>query len=130
MEPENMQWEQLEQQAAAAARELLQKAHVPHGGIVVVGCSTSEIMGGSIGKASSMAAAGAVYRGLAPVLAKAGVFLAAQCCEHLNPRHCSRASRPETVAAAGKRAASAARGGSFCHHRLAEHESPHCAGGH
>ena len=50
MEPENMQWEQLEQQAAAAARELLQKAHVPHGGIVVVGCSTSEIMGGSIGK--------------------------------------------------------------------------------
>ena len=79
-----MQWEQLEQQAAAAARELLQKAHVPHGGIVVVGCSTSEIMGGSIGKASSMAAAGAVYRGLAPVLAKAGVFLAAQCCEHLN----------------------------------------------
>lgn len=77
MEPENMQWEQLEQQAAAAARELLQKAHVPHGGIVVVGCSTSEIMGGSIGKASSMAAAGAVYRGLAPVLAKAGVFLAA-----------------------------------------------------
>ena len=58
MEPENMQWEQLEQQAAAAARELLQKAHVPHGGIVVVGCSTSEIMGGSIGKASSMAAAG------------------------------------------------------------------------
>ena len=35
MEPENMQWEQLEQQAAAAARELLQKAHVPHGGIVV-----------------------------------------------------------------------------------------------
>ena len=84
MEPENMQWEQLEQQAAAAARELLQKAYVPHGGIVVVGCSTSEIMGGSIGKASSMAAAGAVYRGLAPVLAKAGVFLAAQCCEHLN----------------------------------------------
>ena len=84
MAPENMQWEQLEQQAAAAARELLQKAHVPHGGIVVVGCSTSEIMGGSIGKASSMAAAGAVYRGLAPVLAKAGVFLAAQCCEHLN----------------------------------------------
>ena len=122
MEPENMQWEQLEQQAAAAARELLQKAHVPHGGIVVVGCSTSEIMGGSIGKASSMAAAGAVYRGLAPVLAKAGVFLAAQCCEHL--------SRPETVAAAGKRAASTARGRLLCHHRLAEHESPHCAGGH
>ena len=64
MEPENMQWEQLEQQAAAAARELLQKAHVPHGGIVVVGCSTSEIMGGSIGKASSMAAAGAINRAI------------------------------------------------------------------
>ena len=57
---------------------------MPRGGIVVVGCSTSEVVGGSIGKASSMPAAAAIYHGIAPVLAQAGVFLAAQCCEHLN----------------------------------------------
>ena len=84
MEPENMQWEQLEQQAAAAARELLQKAHVPRGGIVVVGCSSSEVVGGSIGKASSLPVAGAIYKGVCAALQPAGVFLAAQCCEHLN----------------------------------------------
>ena len=84
MEPDTMELERLQLQAADAARELLEKARVPRGGIVVVGCSTSEVVGGSIGKASSMQAAAAIYRGIAPVLAQAGVFLAAQCCEHLN----------------------------------------------
>ncbi|PWL88989.1 MAG: TIGR01440 family protein [Oscillospiraceae bacterium] len=84
MEPDKMELERLQLQAADAARELLEKARVPRDGIVVVGCSTSEVVGGIIGKASSMQAAAAIYRGIAPVLAQAGVFLAAQCCEHLN----------------------------------------------
>ncbi len=84
MEPDKMELERLQLQAADAVRELLEKARVPRGGIVVVGCSTSEVVGGSIGKASSMQAAAAIYHGIAPVLAQAGVFLAAQCCEHLN----------------------------------------------
>ena len=74
----------LEQQAAAAMRELLEKARVPRGGIVVVGCSSSEVVGGSIGKASSLPVAGAIYKGVCAALQPAGVFLAAQCCEHLN----------------------------------------------
>lgn len=84
MEPDKMELERLQLQATDAVRELLEKARVPRGGIVVVGCSTSEVVGGSIGKASSMQAAAAIYHGIAPVLAQAGVFLAAQCCEHLN----------------------------------------------
>ena len=50
----------------------------------VVGCSSSEIVGGHIGKDSSLEAARAVYAGIAPVLAENGIWLAAQCCEHLN----------------------------------------------
>ena len=50
----------------------------------MVGCSSSEIVGGHIGKDSSLEAAQAVYAGIAPVLAQRGIWLAAQCCEHLN----------------------------------------------
>ena len=50
----------------------------------MVGCSSSEIMGGRIGKDSSMEAAAAVLAGVLPPLQEQGVYLAAQCCEHLN----------------------------------------------
>ena len=76
--------EQIAQQCRDAVAELYEVARLKAGDIVVVGCSTSEVVGGSIGKASSMQAAAAIYHGIAPVLAQAGVFLAAQCCEHLN----------------------------------------------
>lgn len=75
---------QVKEESANAARQLAEAARLHKGQIVVVGCSTSEVVGGSIGKASSMQAAAAIYHGIAPVLAQAGVFLAAQCCEHLN----------------------------------------------
>lgn len=71
-------------QARAAAAELLVQAGLKPGDLFVVGCSSSEIVGGQIGHYSSMEAAAAVYAGMAPVLAEAGVYLAAQCCEHLN----------------------------------------------
>lgn len=75
---------QIEQQARLAAQELLAAARMQPGEILVVGCSSSEILGRRIGKGSSMEAAQAVYNGLAPVLHEHGVWLAAQCCEHLN----------------------------------------------
>ena len=70
--------------SAQAAAELLDAAELQPGQVLVVGCSSSEILGGQIGKYSSMDAAGAVYQGIAPVAAQRGVWLAAQCCEHLN----------------------------------------------
>lgn len=70
--------------SAQAAAELLAAAELQPGQVLVVGCSSSEILGGQIGKYSSMDAAGAVYQGIAPVAAQRGVWLAAQCCEHLN----------------------------------------------
>ena len=75
---------QIEMQARQAVTELLAEAKLKKGDVFVVGCSSSEIVGGHIGKDSSLEAAQAVYAGVAPVLAENGIWLAAQCCEHLN----------------------------------------------
>ena len=77
-------YEEIEKAARAAMAELLETAKVPAGGLVVVGCSSSEIMGEKIGKGSTPEAAQAVLRGILPLLEENGLFLAAQCCEHLN----------------------------------------------
>ena len=76
--------DQIREQAAIAAEELLAAAKLEPGSLFVVGCSSSEITGGHIGKASSLEAAEAVLEGIYPLLQKHGIFLAAQCCEHLN----------------------------------------------
>ena len=79
-----METAQITAQAQQAAIELLEAAHLETGDLFVVGCSSSEIIGGLIGKQSSMEAAQAVLEGIRPVLQAQGVSLAAQCCEHLN----------------------------------------------
>ena len=52
--------------------------------VVVVGCSTSEVMGERIGSESNMAVANVIMKQILPILKSEGVYLAAQCCEHLN----------------------------------------------
>ena len=79
-----MDYAKLTAQAQQATEELLQTAHLETGDIFVVGCSSSEIMGGHIGKDSSIEAAAAVLAGVMPPLQEQGIYLAAQCCEHLN----------------------------------------------
>lgn len=79
-----MDYTQLTAQARQATEELLEAAHLETGDFFVVGCSSSEIMGGHIGHDSSMEAAAAVLAGVLPPLQEQGVYLAAQCCEHLN----------------------------------------------
>lgn len=74
----------IREQSRRAAAELLEKARLLPGDLFVVGCSSSEILGGTIGKASSLETAQAVLDGIYPLLREQGVFLAAQCCEHLN----------------------------------------------
>ena len=74
----------IEAQSRQAALELLEAAALAPGSLFVVGCSSSEIIGGHIGKASSPETAQAVLRGILPLLEERGICLAAQCCEHLN----------------------------------------------
>lgn len=76
--------EKVTEQARAAVLELLDAAKLEEGDILVVGCSSSEIAGQRIGSFSSPEAAKAVIDGILPVLRERKIFLAAQCCEHLN----------------------------------------------
>ena len=79
-----MLYEELTKQAETIVTDLLEQANLEPGSLLVIGCSSSEIVGKRIGKGSSMEAAQAVFAGIAPVLQKHGVHLAVQCCEHLN----------------------------------------------
>lgn len=76
--------DEVRQQAAAAAGELAEAAHMRRGQIVVVGCSTSEVVGKKVGSWSTPEVADAIFEGLHSVFAPMGVYIAAQCCEHLN----------------------------------------------
>lgn len=76
--------EQVERESAQAARQLAEAAHLRRGQIVVIGCSTSEVVGRQVGSWSTPEVADAIFRGLNSVFAPMGVYMAAQCCEHLN----------------------------------------------
>lgn len=71
-------------QATAVMKELGEKAKLKSGDIVVVGCSTSEIIGSKIGTNSSPDVAGLVFKAIYEYAKKQGWHLAFQCCEHLN----------------------------------------------
>ena len=75
---------QVKEQAAAAARELAKVARLHKGQIVVVGCSSSEVVGRRVGSWSTPEVGQAIFDGLNGVFAPMGVYIAAQCCEHLN----------------------------------------------
>lgn len=72
------------EQSKAAMAELCDRANLKPGSIVVVGCSTSEVIGAKIGTNSSPQTAGEIFRGLYDQARDRGIFLAIQCCEHLN----------------------------------------------
>lgn len=79
-----MQLEIIKKQTRAAAQELLTAANSKAGQILVVGCSTSEVVGAQIGMAGSAETANEILAALSETAAQFGVFLAIQCCEHLN----------------------------------------------
>ena len=75
---------QVKEESANAARQLAETARLHKGQIVVVGCSTSEVVGHNVGSWSTPEVANAIFEGLNSVFAPMGVYIAAQCCEHLN----------------------------------------------
>ena len=77
-------YEEITRQARTVVTELLEQANMRPGSLMVIGCSSSEMVGEKIGKGSSMDAAQAAFAGIAPVLREQGIELAVQCCEHLN----------------------------------------------
>ena len=74
----------IREQAEEAVNQFLMQAHMEEGDILIVGCSSSEVNGVNIGKGSDLGCAKAVYEGIQAALKPRGIYLAAQCCEHLN----------------------------------------------
>lgn len=86
----------LYQEARSVIAEIAEKANLKRGSILVIGCSTSEIVGAKIGTNSVPAVAAEVFGAFLDYAKENGIYLAVQCCEHLN-----RAIVIERAAAAG-----------------------------
>ena len=77
-------YEEIKKQANAVVLEAIEKSKLQQGDIFVVGCSSSTVKGEAFGTASSVEIAQAIFDGIYPELEKRGIYLASQCCEHLN----------------------------------------------
>ncbi|MBQ7225518.1 MAG: TIGR01440 family protein [Clostridia bacterium] len=74
----------IKQECIDVISELCQAAKLKQGDILVVGCSTSEVVGSKIGTNSDPDTALEIFEGIYSVLKEKGIYLAVQCCEHLN----------------------------------------------
>lgn len=79
-----MSIELITRQLADVVEELIVAAKAKPGQIFVVGCSTSEVMGSKIGTGGSSEVAAAMLKTIKSITDKCGLYLAVQCCEHLN----------------------------------------------
>ncbi len=78
------QLRQIQDEVRRGVWELLEASNIKQGQILVVGCSSSEIASHRIGSYSSAEIGQAVYEAIMAELKPRGIYLAAQCCEHLN----------------------------------------------
>ena len=76
--------EKLALQARKLMEEFVEKANLKPGNVMVIGCSTSEIIGSKIGTDSSPDTAAVVFQAIHSYAKEKGIYLAIQCCEHLN----------------------------------------------
>lgn len=76
--------EEIKEQTREIVAELLETARMEPGQVLVVGCSSSEILSFKIGSHSSEEVGQAVFQVIYEETRARGIYLAAQCCEHLN----------------------------------------------
>ncbi|MBP3480419.1 MAG: TIGR01440 family protein [Clostridia bacterium] len=74
----------IKKETTTVAAELFESCSLKAGDIVIVGCSSSEVTGGVIGKNSSPETGRIIFDALNSFFSAHGIFVAAQCCEHLN----------------------------------------------
>lgn len=75
---------QIQKQCEKIAKELIEKAKLKKGDVVIIGCSTSEVIGETIGTNSSLDVAKQIFDGIYYTFKQNDIFTAFQCCEHLN----------------------------------------------
>ncbi len=71
-------------QVETVLRELVQAGRILAGQIIVIGTSTSEVIGQRIGTAGAQHVAEQIYDGIERVRQEVDFYAAYQCCEHLN----------------------------------------------
>ncbi len=76
--------EQIKKEVTDAIEELLEVANLEEGEIFLIGCSTSEVIGQHIGKATTLEIGELIIETAKEILDRRNIFLAVQCCEHLN----------------------------------------------
>lgn len=76
--------DKIKNEAESAVKALIDVAKPQKEDILVIGCSSSEVLGEKIGTNSSLDVAKALFKGIYPVIKENGLYLAVQCCEHLN----------------------------------------------
>ena len=69
---------EIEKQSETVIKELIEKAQLQSGQLLVIGCSSSEIIGKTIGHGSSFETAKEVFGAIYPILKENGIELAAQ----------------------------------------------------
>ncbi|AZN38617.1 TIGR01440 family protein [Paenibacillus albus] len=75
---------QLSNDVETVIRELASAARLREGQLLVIGCSTSEVLGQRIGTSGTLEAAEAIYAGVENVRRELLFYPVFQCCEHLN----------------------------------------------
>ncbi len=74
----------INKQTLTVVKELIEIANLKKGDVLAVGCSSSEVIGEKIGTSSSVDTANEIFSAIYEILQEKDIYLAAQCCEHLN----------------------------------------------
>ncbi len=79
-----MDMEIIRQETLTVLEEVLELSQIQKGQLFVLGLSSSEVLGGSIGKHSSLEVGQVIVKTILDTLTEKGIYLAVQGCEHLN----------------------------------------------
>ena len=75
---------EIKSQVEQVFKETIEAGRLERGDIIVLGCSSSEILGEHIGKAGSVEVGEVVISTAIDITSKRNLHIAIQCCEHLN----------------------------------------------
>lgn len=81
---QNIQLSEIQKSTEHILSDFLQAHPLKRGALFVIGCSSSEVAGGTIGKNSSAEIGKTIFETAFRILSEKGIYLACQCCEHLN----------------------------------------------
>ena len=79
-----MKEKDIQRETSQIVEDVLEKANLKQGAIFVLGLSSSEVIGGQIGKESSQEIGEIIVKTILDILEEKGIHLAVQGCEHVN----------------------------------------------